>query len=672
LDIAFVKFAGLSAGGTERWLQMMAVKVAERGHNVTYFYCDAAPYQGGKGAHAPNDAARVELMSKSGVQLVKFHVGAKNLRSPTHEWLDTDFWELFDERRFDLVQTAKAGPREYPYHLLKGPVVEFVALNEGHDRSKSIAWSVHLSQWQRARWISRGGDLKKSSVIPIPAFIPSSSANFRSELRIKPSELVLGLHQRSDNGIFSEIPLQAFNKLSSEFPIHFVLMGGGDAYRKQASELGLRNVHFVPHSGEDTRVSRFLNTLDIYTHGRKDGETFGTVLAEAMAHRKPVISHKSILGSNAQPETMGPGGFFADDLNSYTNQLFSILSSSDLRNDLALAGLEHAQKYYDLDQCADLLLDTYSRILADTDKSSNPPSGVKSQEILSYGATPLGTLMAGDLSNELSDASSVLTGKVHIHGTFLLLREILENAGEYSIFQFSSQDSLIAPWLSSMGNLQKTYFVTTDIQVARSVKESANLGRWTKKLELFTSVRKSDDASGKFEVQKFSSLTDTFESQESAIGPLSRMIPRSAWDQIQLVSLERNVHLASIVKELSALIFSERPLLLMRSVPGMKGMRNSEIASLSEVCATHYHWFRVTRGNRLLSLRSLESMTHQQGDLLGISSGQMESIDFMLLDTILKKARKDLRQHGIRDLRYRVRKKIGRISLPMRRRLGIN
>ena len=36
--IAFVKFGGLSAGGTERWLQTMAVLMQQRGFTIDYYF----------------------------------------------------------------------------------------------------------------------------------------------------------------------------------------------------------------------------------------------------------------------------------------------------------------------------------------------------------------------------------------------------------------------------------------------------------------------------------------------------------------------------------------------------------------------------------------------------------------------------------------------------------
>jgi glycosyltransferase involved in cell wall biosynthesis len=68
-----------------------------------------------------------------------------------------------------------------------------------------------------------------------------------------------------------------------------------------------KNIHFLGEDGDNIQISKFLNTIDIFAHGRKDGETFGAVFAEAMMHGKPCLSHYSPI-ANAQKETMGNGG----------------------------------------------------------------------------------------------------------------------------------------------------------------------------------------------------------------------------------------------------------------------------------------------------------------------------------------------------------------------------
>jgi hypothetical protein len=392
IRIAFVKFGGLSAGGTERWLQMMAANLSVERFAVDYLYCDAAPYIGGDFKHPDTDPDRLAYMEAAGVNLVKFHVGAKDITTPTHEWVDTDFWDVFDRSAYDFVQTAKAGPAEYPYYKMDLPVVEYVTLTAGVDKSRNLALSIHLSQWQRREWAANGGDLAKSDVIPIPAEPPASSEDLREELGIPAGALVAGFHQRAQDEIFSPIPLDAFARVARHGERWFAIMGGSSKYRDQAASLGLDNVVFVDHSGGAERISRFLNTLDVFAHGRADGETFGTVFAEAMMHGKPCISHRSAI-ANAQPETIGPAGLFALGVDDYEAKLDALLSDSALRGRLAAKARPHAERYYSLESIVAQLEQVYARVAG---RSAGPAH----ERPIPYRQSDLGFLVAGDLEDE--------------------------------------------------------------------------------------------------------------------------------------------------------------------------------------------------------------------------------------------------------------------------------
>ena len=69
--------------------------------DVDYFYCDAAPYVDSDYKVLETDPARMEYMREKGrgVRLIKFKVGAKDITTPLHTWLDTDFWQFFGGRK---------------------------------------------------------------------------------------------------------------------------------------------------------------------------------------------------------------------------------------------------------------------------------------------------------------------------------------------------------------------------------------------------------------------------------------------------------------------------------------------------------------------------------------------------------------------------------------------
>ncbi len=245
--IAFVKFGGLSAGGTERRLQTLAANVSRSRFEVDYYYCDAAPYIGSDYKHADTDPARRKYMEEHGVNLVKFHVGAKDITKPPHPWVNTDFWEVFDGSKYDLVQTAKAGHPEYPYLVMKNKVVEWVTLAMV-DHSANIVKSIFNSHWSRDAWLKAGGSPAHSDVVYAPVEEPCTKDTFRGEINILDSTVVCGFHQRNDDNIASNIQLAAIHRLGDP-RIHTVVLGGGEPYRKQARQLGMRHISFLPPTG---------------------------------------------------------------------------------------------------------------------------------------------------------------------------------------------------------------------------------------------------------------------------------------------------------------------------------------------------------------------------------------------------------------------------------------
>lgn len=421
IRVAFVKFGGLSAGGTERWLQMMAANLPTERFEVTYYFCDTAPYLGSDYVHAGTDPHRRRYLEDAGVELVEFHVGAKDVRTPDHQWVDTDFWDVFRPELHDLVQTAKARV-EYPYHLLDMPVVEFVTLRGPVDPSPNIIHSIHLSEWQRGFWVRAGGRIENSSVIPIPALPPATDLDLRSALGIGPETVVAGFHQRDDDLISSEIPLEAFSRIRRP-GWRFVIMGGGALYRRQAEQLAPSAIDLLPHTADAMAISRFLNTLDVFAHGRSDGETFGTVFAEAMVHGKPCLSHASATGNNAQVETMGPAGLFAADLPEYSQHLEQLLSDDEIRQRLGSAGQAHAIKYFSVGSAVGELAALYEHLL---DGGKSPFR----RRALPYGhVSQLGVLYAGRMETSEAARCVLLGGTPEPMATYAVTEALSRVAG---------------------------------------------------------------------------------------------------------------------------------------------------------------------------------------------------------------------------------------------------
>lgn len=324
--VAFVKFGGCASGGSEKFIQNIAANLPKNKYDVTYFYCDSAPYIGSDWKHPDTDPTRKDFLEQHGVKLVKFDVQAKDVRSPIHPWVGTNFFDLFKEEDYDIIQTARAGHPEYPFVLLnKTPIVDAVTLPGMAENKTNVEKVIHISKFQAETWVKAGGDESKVVIIPIFSEITCDEGdNYREELGIKSTDFVFGFHQRNDPGISSPVPLQAFKQLCGSNPpeIHFVLMGGSTKHDDWAAQLGIKNFHHLPHSGDTKDIKKFLRTLDVFAHGRSDGETFGLSIAEAMCYGLPVISHAA--PAMGHVETIGTAGRVVDSIEAYASEMLKL------------------------------------------------------------------------------------------------------------------------------------------------------------------------------------------------------------------------------------------------------------------------------------------------------------------------------------------------------------
>ena len=143
----------------------------------------------------------------------------------------------------------------------------------------------------------------------------------------KHKKFIFGFHQRPANEIFSHIPLEAFSEINRSDSIHFILLGGSFAYRNQAKLRGISNVTFLNFSGDQILVQKFLNTLDVYAHGRKDGELNSTAIAEALRVGLPIVSHSS-KQHMGHIECIGEGGKVVETVAEYSLEMNRLISDS--------------------------------------------------------------------------------------------------------------------------------------------------------------------------------------------------------------------------------------------------------------------------------------------------------------------------------------------------------
>lgn len=363
IKIAFIKFGGMANGGTEKYLQTIASKLPKDEFTVDFYYCDAAPYIGSDFKHIDTDQSRVEYCHKNGVNLIKFDVAFKNVTIPTHDWIDTNFWEVFDENNYDIIQTGRSGHSEYPFtHINKTPIVDSIHLAGMAENKDNVAATVLVSEEQKSRWIGAGGNPKKAIVIPVPIEIPENTMffdSYRDEFQLN-KKFVFGMHQRNDKNIFSPIPLEAYEEVQND-NTSFIILGGSENYKKQAKDLQLKNVYFLDTTSNIDLIHKFLNTLNVYAHGRSDGEQCSSSIIEGLSHSLPVISHTA--PSMGQLEQIGDAGKVVNNYLEYSQVMRSLMTDDKYYEQCSDNAFKRYSKIYNIDSIIKKFIELYKGIV---------------------------------------------------------------------------------------------------------------------------------------------------------------------------------------------------------------------------------------------------------------------------------------------------------------------
>ena len=208
-----------------------------------------------------------------------------------------------------------------------------------------------MSQWlldNQALWAK--GDAR-AGVFYCPIEKPLTNEDLRAKLGIPKDAFVIGRVGRADPGIHDSISLKAFQQIQND-KSYFLALAAPDNMVAEARELGLRNfIPLQPMFGAD--LSRFYNTIDVLAHARRDGETFGCNIAEAMMHSKPVVSHFTQY-MNAQQEVIGDTGFVvADgDWKTYAKHLERLRDDENFRTELAHRAKSRALEQFEVERLA--------------------------------------------------------------------------------------------------------------------------------------------------------------------------------------------------------------------------------------------------------------------------------------------------------------------------------
>ena len=202
------------------------------------------------------------------------------------------------------------------------------------DRSASgrlIDIHMHLSKWTLYRWRKWAGRtwpqpaLVLSYPIDTSVFRPADATQsqiFRSALDVPARAFVCGRIGKWDPALF-----RAFTALATarDDAYLFCVDDASDvqpAVQRFIPDPLHSRVRVLPKMLDDEQLRHFYSSLDCLLHAATIGETFGMVMAEAMACGVPVVTCARPHKDNAQCEVVGPYGFVAGSLRGMPEALF--------------------------------------------------------------------------------------------------------------------------------------------------------------------------------------------------------------------------------------------------------------------------------------------------------------------------------------------------------------
>jgi glycosyltransferase involved in cell wall biosynthesis len=218
--------------------------------------------------------------------------------------------------------------------------------------------ALDLLPGKRFEMIYNGVDLSRIN------FEPSRARDFRQRFSIPDDRQIVTQVSWiiSEKGIADFLEMARLVLLETG-NVQFVLVGDGDQraeYTKAASDMGIGDHVTWTGMVEDPFGEGVFAAADVVCQFSRWEEVFGWMIAEAMAHRKPIVATR--VGGIPELVAEGESGFLVDrgDAAAMAKRVLTLLNDAKLRNSFGRTGEEIVRQKFDLQSNVSKLVASYN------------------------------------------------------------------------------------------------------------------------------------------------------------------------------------------------------------------------------------------------------------------------------------------------------------------------
>jgi glycosyltransferase involved in cell wall biosynthesis len=263
----------------------------------------------------------------------------------------SDVTELVQEYNIDICHVHRAGPYEpgtLPEKQHGRPLVVETNVFHGFDERESDRIDCHcfVSDSSKATYIRRYG--QRAGARYETLYNPVDFSEFDVSGKVFTS--TIGRCSRADDQKWHDVCVNSLQKIFRKVPsARCLIQGATERVQGKLAALSLNGrVELLEPS---VNVRDFYRRLDVFIHGSRIGETFGCVIAEAMANGIPVVtlSTPQRKKANAQAELVEHKvtGFVCRWQWQYAGAVIELLKNAELRKTFGRRSYEKAREQFD-------------------------------------------------------------------------------------------------------------------------------------------------------------------------------------------------------------------------------------------------------------------------------------------------------------------------------------